>query len=86
MIQTHQTQIIKIGNSNGVRIPKDYLNGFETKDVIMEYINNSLIIKPVKNNLPPRSKWNDILSKMKIEPEDEFNDFDITLNDGFDDL
>jgi antitoxin MazE len=86
MIQTHQTQIIKIGNSNGIRIPKDYLKGFETKEVIIEYINNSLTIKPLKNNLPPRSKWNDILSKMKIEPEDEFNDFDITLNDGFDDL
>ncbi len=86
MIKTRQTQIIKIGNSNGVRIPKEYLNALGTKAVILEFINNTVTIKPVKDSTPPRSKWNEILSKMTIEYEDDFNDFDTTLADGIDDL
>jgi antitoxin MazE len=86
MTTTHQTQIIKIGNSNGVRIPKDYLNSFNTKNVVMEFINNSLIITPIKTTTPPRSKWGGILAKMTIKTEDDFNDFNTTLTDGIDDL
>jgi antitoxin MazE len=86
MIKTRQTQIIKIGNSNGVRIPKEYLNIIGTKEVILELINDTLTIKPVKEVTPPRSKWSEILAKMKIEPEEDFNDFDTTLADGIDDL
>jgi antitoxin MazE len=84
MIHTHQTQIIKIGNSNGIRIPKDYLNALGTTDVVLELKNNSLTITPVTATAPPRSKWDSILAKMKIEPEDDFNDFDTTLDDGID--
>lgn len=86
MINTHQTQIIKIGNSSGLRIPKEFLNAFEGKNVVIKLENNSLIITPVKNTLPPRVKWAEILSSMAIEDEDDFNDFDTTLLDGVDDI
>jgi antitoxin MazE len=86
MIKLHQTQIVKIGNSNGVRIPKEFLQSFLTKNVVIEQVNDSLVISPVQSKITPRSKWNEILSKMKIENEEEFNDFDTTLNDGLDDL
>lgn len=86
MINSHQTQIIKIGNSNGVRIPKEFLQGFLTKNVVIEQVNDSLIISPVQSKITPRSKWNAILSKMNIEKDEDFNDFDTTLNDGLDDL
>jgi antitoxin MazE len=86
MIRTHQTQIIKIGNSNGIRIPKDFLNALGTKEVILELTNNTLTITPIQTTTPPRSKWNEIMAKIKIEPETEFNDFDTTLADGLDDL
>lgn len=86
MINSHQTQIIKIGNSNGVRIPKEFLQSFLTKNVVIEQVNDSLVISPVQSKIVPRSKWNGILSKMKIVEEEDFNDFDTTLNDGFDDL
>lgn len=86
MTNTHQTQIIKIGNSNGIRIPKDYLKALGTKEVVLELINNSLTITPLTATAPPRSKWDGILAKMKIEPEDHFNDFDTTLDDGINDL
>ena len=86
MTHIHQTQIIKIGNSNGIRIPKDFLNALGTKEVVLELTNNTLTIKPIQTTTPPRSKWEGILAKMKIEPETEFNDFDTTLSDGIDDL
>ncbi len=84
MIKTRQTQIIKIGNSNGIRIPKEYLNILGTKEVVLELINNTLTVKPVKEITPPRRKWSEILAKMDIHPEDDFNDFDSTLSDGID--
>lgn len=86
MINTHQTQIIKIGNSNGIRIPKEYLNSFASKNVVIKLVNNSLVITPLITKVPPRAKWTEILSKMKIETEDDFKDFDITLTDGIDDI
>lgn len=86
MINSHQTQIIKIGNSSGVRIPKEFLNSFSTKNVLIEQVNDSLIISPVQSKITPRNKWNAILSKMKIDQEDDFSDFDTTLNDGLDEL
>lgn len=86
MINTHQTQIIKIGNSNGIRIPKEYLNSFSSKEVLIKLENDSLIITPVNSATPPRTKWGEILSKMKIEDEEDLNDFNTTLSDGFEDL
>jgi antitoxin MazE len=86
MIKVRQTQIIKIGNSNGIRIPKDFLNALGTKEVVLELSDNTLIIKPIKATTPPRSEWGSILVKMRIEPEDDFNDFDTTLTDGIDDI
>lgn len=86
MINSHQTQIIKIGNSNGIRIPKEFLQSFLTKNVVIEQVNDSLIISPVQSKITPRGKWNAIMSAMKIEKDEDFNDFDTTLNDGLDDL
>jgi antitoxin MazE len=86
MIKSHQTQIVKIGNSNGVRIPKEFLQSFSTKNIVIEQVNDSLVISPVQSKITPRSKWNAILSKMKIENDEDFADFDTTLNDGLDEL
>jgi antitoxin MazE len=86
MANSHQTQIIKIGNSNGVRIPKEFLQNFSTKNVVIEQVNDSLVISPIQSKITPRSKWNTIMSKIKIENDEDFNDFDTTLNDGLDDL
>lgn len=84
MTKVRQTQIIKIGNSNGIKIPKDFLNALGTNEVVLELKDNTLIIKPIKTTTPPRSEWERIHDKMKIEPEDDFNDFDTTLTDGID--
>ena len=86
MVYTHQTQIIKIGNSNGVRIPKEFLKEFSNKNVMIELVKNSLIITPVQSQIVPRLKWDAIMAKTKIEIDDEFNDFDITQNNGLDNI
>lgn len=86
MASTHQTQIIKIGNSNGIRIPKEYLQSFETKNVMINLVNNSLVITPITSKILPRASWDSIMSKMSVDNENDFSDFDITLNDGLDDL
>lgn len=86
MNNTHQTQIIKIGNSNGIRIPKEFLKSFSSKNVVIEQINDSLIVTSIQSKITPRNKWNEILSKMKIEDDEDFSDFDATLNDGLDDV
>lgn len=86
MIKVRKTQIIKIGNSNGIRIPKDFLNALGTNEVVLELSDNTLIITPLKTTTSPRSEWGSILAKMKIESEEDFNDFDTTLTDGIDEL
>ena len=86
MNTSHQTQIIKIGNSNGVRIPKEFLRKFTTKNVVINMKDNSLIITPVDSEIVPRLKWNDIMVKTIIDGNDDFSDFDITISDGLDDL
>ncbi|RTZ02519.1 hypothetical protein EKM02_03125 [Flavobacterium sp. RSP49] len=37
MIKVRQTQIIKIGNSHGIRIPEDFLNALGTKEVVIQH-------------------------------------------------
>ena len=79
-------QIIKIGNSKGIRIPNEYINALGTSNVVLELKNNSLVITPLVTKIAPRATWDKILSKMTIETETELNDFDITMGDGIDDL
>ena len=78
------SQIIKIGNSKGIRIPNEYINALGTSNVVLELKNNRLVITPLATKIAPRATWDKILSKMTIETE--LNDFDITIGDGIDDL
>ncbi|WP_165929954.1 AbrB/MazE/SpoVT family DNA-binding domain-containing protein [Flavobacterium caseinilyticum] len=55
MLKVRQTQIIKIGNSNGIRIPKDFLSALGTKEVVLELTNNTMIITLIKVTMPQRS-------------------------------
>jgi antitoxin MazE len=87
MLSTHQTHIIKVGNSKGVRIPKEYLANLGTENVILEATDNCIIIRPASPQTPPRSEWAAILAKMDTTtPEPELDEWDITLSDGLEDL
>jgi antitoxin MazE len=45
-----------------------------------------LVITPITSKILPRASWGSIMSKMSVDNENDFSDFDITLNDGLDDL
>lgn len=67
-----KASIIKIGNSQGVRIPKPILDqcGF-TKEVELEVVNQELIIKAIKT---PRKNWETEFKKMSINQDDKLDE------------
>ena len=61
-------RIVKIGNSQGIRIPKPILEQTGImEDVELEVKNNQIIIRPVSN---PRDGW-DLAFKTMAENEDD---------------
>jgi antitoxin MazE len=67
-----KASIIKIGNSQGVRIPKPILDqcGFK-KEVEFEVINSELIVKASKS---PRKNWGASFKKMAENKDDKLVD------------
>lgn len=63
-----KTQLIKIGNSQGIRIPKPLLeqSGIQ-KEVEIEVQNDSLIIRAVSQ---PRQGWDKAFAKMAEQGDD----------------
>jgi len=72
-----RARIVKIGNSQGVRIPKPLLDQAGiVDDVELEVRENQIIIRPVSN---PRSGWEAAFSKMSELGDD-------VLVDGMDNI
>jgi antitoxin MazE len=72
-----KTQVIKIGNSQGIRIPKPLLeqSGIQ-KDVEIEVQSDRLIIRAVSQ---PRQGWDEAFAKMAERGDDVLlNDVDTT--------
>ncbi len=69
-----KASLIKIGNSQGIRIPKPIIAqcGFEGE---VEFVvqNNELIIKPIKSS---RSNWDAAFKRMAENKNDELLDAD----------
>lgn len=68
------TTLIKIGNSQGLRIPKTIIEQaqLENKELEFKIIDNGLLIQPVKK---PREGWKKLFDKasqsQKIEETDQ---------------
>ncbi len=77
---SHHTSVIKVGNSKGIRIPKDYLEALG-KDVVLEKTKEGLLIRPA-HKVAPLKEWDKLFAAAGTTPEVEFNDWDITLEDG----
>ena len=76
-----KTQIVKIGNSKGIRIPKPILKQCNLDaDVELEVRNEGLLIKPAKT---PRHNWDQSFAKMAENEEDELILEDSDTNTGF---
>ncbi|MBI5593236.1 MAG: AbrB/MazE/SpoVT family DNA-binding domain-containing protein [Deltaproteobacteria bacterium] len=81
-IRSRDAKIVPIGNSKGVRIPKELLQKYGLK--------NSLLIEETDKGLLLRNKeesklsWEDTYKTMANEKEN-WDDFDKTLLDGLED-
>lgn len=73
-----KTHIVKIGNSQGVRIPKVLLEQSGLRgEVLLEVVDSSIVIRPTRR---AREGWEAAFERMAAEGEDRL------LDEVFDDL
>ena len=73
-----RTHIIKIGNSQGIRIPKLLLEQSALRDEVeLELVEGQLIIRPVP---VVRAGWDEAFRAMRANGEDQLLDPDITAS------
>ncbi len=76
-----ETQIIKIGNSKGLRLSKSILEKYNISDrveIILE--KGRIILKPIHT---PRKNWEVAFKKMHLENEDKLLTDDIFKEESF---
>ena len=62
--------VVQIGNSRGIRLPKNILSELKIKDEVEMFISNdSLIIKSIEKK--PREGWNEAFSQMSKNKDTE---------------
>ena len=72
------TNIVRIGNSRGIRLPKSILDQCHLEGrVEIEVKDNTLIIKPAKS---PRYGWENAFSGMAHHDDDKLLDADAELS------
>lgn len=77
-----RTHIIKIGNSQGIRIPKVLLEQSQLRDEVeLELIDGQLVIRPAP---AVRAGWDVAFQAMSANNDDQLLDADL-LNSGWDD-
>lgn len=81
-----ETNIIKIGNSKGIIIPKQFLKllGME-ESVQLELDNEKLILTPIKKK-KPREGWEASFKEMHENGDDVLLIPDVFEDENFDDL
>ncbi len=82
MAQVSEVKLVKIGNSKGIRIPKSILQKYGFTDSIqIEEKENGILLHRSKIS---KLSWEDTYKAIRSENED-WSDFDNTLQDGLDD-
>jgi antitoxin MazE len=75
--------VVPIGNSKGIRIPKNILNEFNIDDKIeLKIHENEIILKPLSRK--PRQGWNDAFKEMHENSDDTLIIPDTLKNESFD--
>ncbi len=67
-----KTKIIKIGNSQGIRIPKSILEQTQLKNVVELEIKDDYLI--IKSSNKPRQGWDAAFKKMSENQDDKLLD------------
>jgi len=77
-----KTNIIRIGNSKGIRLPKSLLEQCRLKDTVeVEVDGNTIILRPVHE---PRSGWDNAFAEMAKHEDDLLVDQDAPLTTEWD--
>jgi antitoxin MazE len=77
-MNTIKTKIVKIGNSQGVRIPKVLLDQTNLdEEVELEVQDNSIVIR---SSLPARHGWDESFQLMAEQGDDHLIDEDFSLS------
>ena len=65
------TTLIKIGNSQGIRLPKSIIQqaNLSNKNLEFEVVENGLLIKPIEDN--PRKNWEDNIKQVLASHKNE---------------
>ena len=64
-----ETNIIKIGNSKGLRLSKTLLKKYKIKDKVqIELHDEGILIKPFSS---PRAGWNELFKRMRRDGDDD---------------
>lgn len=67
-----KTKIIKIGNSQGILLPKSFIKGSELgQELELVVEKNQLIISPIKK---AREGWDELFQKMNAAGDDKLLD------------
>lgn len=88
-----QTQLIPIGNSYGIRLPKSLIKQFDLdKNQIAIVAKEDGILITSVADVPPLADWDRLFKEARKKGFDaredakDFEDWDITLSDGLDEL
>lgn len=79
-----RARIVKIGNSQGIRIPKpllDQIGIIEDAELELKVEENHIVIRPISN---PRSGWEDAFRTMEENEDDALLDGDVTISNSWD--
>jgi antitoxin MazE len=78
-----RARVVKIGNSQGIRIPKTLLDQTGIlDDVELEVEKNQIVIRPISN---PRRDWENVFKAMADRGDDALIDGDEHLSHSWDD-
>ena len=73
-------KLIEVGNSKGLRLPKNLVNKYKLDlGIVLEEKEEGILIKPVKKD--NKLSWDETYREMANEKE-EWDDLDITVEDG----
>ena len=79
--KTIELKIVPIGNSRGVRLPKEIIERYAIEDsIVLEVREETLVLR---NKRDKRLSWEDTFKAMARERED-WSDFEGTVADGLD--
>ena len=70
-----KVNVVRIGNSRRIRIPKTILNQCRVTDAMeLEVQGNHLLLRPVAG---PRAGWDDAFSRMRAHRDDQLLDREV---------